>query len=495
MATMQSPSGGQTPPPPPAGSRSAWPPPPSGGQQSGPPQAGDSQLSDTMERMLRPQGLFARPQPKQYDWNSEWTPGAATASTGPTPVTGAAPPAGPPPPGPAPTGSNPGMMPPGGAPQWGQPPTPPPPGSPYQTGTVGQAGGSTPPLGYPAGGAPTTTDQYGLGPGRGQYQPGADGQEQYGPGGQFGAGQLPPGQLPPGQVPPGQYGSGQYGQATYPQAGYGSAQFGPGQLAPGQYGVDQYGATQVGQAPYPGGQYGPPGQYGQYGGQFGPDGSPAPGEKRRLAFGKITLPRSPLIMAIAAAAVVAVVAIAVILSVGGGSNPSGNSAATGDGATPTATSSATSGQSLTERQAAAQLAGLLAQSGTDHAAVTDAVLNVEACGKNLGADAQTFSKSAANRNTLLTKLAAIPGRSSLPAAMLTDLTGAWRASAAVDNDLAKWASHASTAGCHKGDLKYSSYQASINDDTPATNDKLAFVKLWNPLAKKDGLATYQAAQL
>ena len=199
-------------------------------------------------------------------------------------------------------------------------------------------------------------------------------------------------------------------------------------------------------------------------------------------------------MAIAATALVAIVAIAVVLSLGGGTKPSGNSAATGGGATPTASSSA-SGQSLTERQAAAQLAGLLAQSGTDHAAVTDAVLNVEACGKNLGADAKTFSKSAANRNALLTKLAAIPGRSSLPAAMLTDLTGAWKASAAVDTDLAKWATHAATAGCHKGDLKYSSYQASINDDTPATNDKLAFVRLWNPLAKKDGLPTYQAAQL
>ena len=111
-------------------------------------------------------------------------------------------------------------------------------------------------------------------------------------------------------------------------------------------------------------------------------------------------------MAIAAAALVAIVAIAVIVGERQPGNPSGNSTAAGDGATPTATSSATSGQSLTERQAAAQLAGLLTQSGSDHAAVTDAVLNVEACGKNLGADAQTFSTSAANRDTLLAKLAA-----------------------------------------------------------------------------------------
>jgi hypothetical protein len=143
----------------------------------------------------------------------------------------------------------------------------------------------------------------------------------------------------------------------------------------------------------------------------------------------------------------------------------------------------------------AQLATLLKQSGSDHAAVTNAVTNVEACGKNMGADAQTFSTSAANRNNLLARLAALPGRSSLPAAMLSDLNGAWKASASVDSDLAKWANHAATAGCHNGDLNYSSYKASIADDTPATNGKEAFVARWNPLAKQDGLPTYQAAQL
>src|SRR5580693_8885146 len=127
------PSGGPTPPPPPADSRSAWPPPPPPhSQQPGQSAPGNPDLSDTMERMLRPQGLFQRPQPKQYDWNSEWTPGAATASTGPTPVPGAAPPAGPPPG--------------GGPPTWqGQQPTPPPggqypPGAAYQTGAIAPAG-------------------------------------------------------------------------------------------------------------------------------------------------------------------------------------------------------------------------------------------------------------------------------------------------------------------------------------------------------------------
>ena len=46
-----------------------------------------------------------------------------------------------------------------------------------------------------------------------------------------------------------------------------------------------------------------------------------------------------------------------------------------------------------------------------------------------------------------------------------------------------------------GDLKYSSYVASLSNDGTATSDKRAFVSLWNPLAQKDGLPTYQAAQL
>jgi hypothetical protein len=515
--TPPPPSGGPTPPPPPAGSRSAWPPPPPpNGQQPGGPGSGDSQLSDTMERMLRPQGLFQRPQPKQYDWNSQWTPGAATASTGPTPVTGAAPLTGPPtgsgpatwagqqqptpPPGGATTAANPGLMPPGG-PNPGQYPGAGgqyPPGTAYGTGAFGAAGGPTPPPGYPAAGPPTTVDRYG-------------------PGGQFAGGQPGPGtygqpalpQNGQGQLPPGQYGAGQYGQNTQAQGQYGATQFGPGQLGPGQYGVDQYGATQVVQ-PYPDGQYGPggvPGPYGpggQYGtpgpygpgGQYGPDGTPMADQKRPLTFGKITLPRSPLILAIAGAGLLAIVAIVAVISLSGSPSSSSGTPPTAAGGTPTAkASSSASGQSPTERQAALQLSALLKQSGSDHAAVTDAVLNVEACGKNLGADAQTFSTSAANRETLLARLADLPGHTSLPAALLNDLSGAWEASASVDTDLAKWANHAATAGCHGGDLNYSSYKASMTDDTPATNDKQAFVSLWNPLARQDGLPTYQAAQL
>jgi hypothetical protein len=156
------------------------------------------------------------------------------------------------------------------------------------------------------------------------------------------------------------------------------------------------------------------------------------------------------------------------------------------------TSSGASG--LTQRQAATALSGLLSQSGTDHADVNAAVTNVQACGKNLPKDARVFSKAAANRNILLSKLARLPGRSALSAAMISDLTGAWQASATVDGDLAKWATTAA-GHCHQGNPKDPNLNASYPFDDKASSDKESFVKLWNPLAHKVGLPRYTAGQL
>jgi hypothetical protein len=148
-----------------------------------------------------------------------------------------------------------------------------------------------------------------------------------------------------------------------------------------------------------------------------------------------------------------------------------------------------------QRQAAAQLSALLPQSGTDRADVIDAVGNVRSCGKNLRKDVQIFSTAASNRRALVSKLGSLPGRSALPAAMLTDLSGAWQASAQVDTDLAQWAATAASHGCHKGNSKDHSLQASYGPDGQATAGKQAFARLWNPLAKRYGLRTYQWEQL
>ena len=148
---------------------------------------------------------------------------------------------------------------------------------------------------------------------------------------------------------------------------------------------------------------------------------------------------------------------------------------------------------MTQQQAATALSGLLMQSGTDRAAVNAANVNVKGC-TDLTADAQTFTKAAANRRTLLAKLSQLPGRSALSPAMLTDLTDGWQASATVDTDLANWAT-SEEGHCTKNDLGNPAYTASLPYDDKATNGKTAFVKQWNGLARKYGLAVYQPVKI
>jgi hypothetical protein len=395
-----------------------WPPPPGAPQgPSAPYGAPEPQLSDTVERMLRPQGLFQNMQPRPFDWQQAYAAPAQAPQPGP-----GQPPSGPPPP----DGS--GYQAPG---QYGQPPYP---GGDYRAADYGATEWGA----VQYGGQYATTDLAAA-----QYQQG-----------QFGQGQI---------------GQGQIGQAQYP----------PGQYPPGQY--------------PPGGQYGPGGPLGP-GGQFGPGMPPAAGGQRQLAFGKVrlNLPKGPLVPAMVAALLVVVVAAAVVLAVQNGkSSASGSGTGTASGGTPTTSSSASA---LAEQQAATQLAGLLAASGNDRSDVNAAAGNVEAC-KDLAAGAREFTKAATNRQTLLAKLAQLPGGSALPPAMVADIRGAWQASATVDEDLAKWASKAATGGCHKGNGKDPNLNASYNFDTIADNDKTAFVKLWNPLARKDGLPTYTVDQL
>jgi hypothetical protein len=198
--------------------------------------------------------------------------------------------------------------------------------------------------------------------------------------------------------------------------------------------------------------------------------------------------------AIVVVALIIIAGVAVLLS-GLGSNPgtaSGSSGATGS-ATPTASPSA-SASALTQRQAAVQLSGLLAQSGTDRADVNAAYSNVQGCGTDLAGDAQVFDRAAANRRTLLTKLTRLSGRSALSAAMIADLTAAWQASATVDSDLGKWAT-AAVGHCHKGNPGDANLIASVPYDSQATNNKQAFARLWNRLARKEGLSTYTVSQL
>jgi hypothetical protein len=334
------------------------------------------------------------------------------------------------------------------------------------------------PGGYPADGQHPQGNPYQQG---GPYPPGG----QYPQGGQYPATgafqqagppppwpQAPTGAMPaagatapPGQAPPGYPAGGQYPQGGGYQGPYGN----------GQYGQEQF----------PPGQFGPDGQY------YGPDGPPSGGGRGKALLGKLPFKRPLIPVAVAAGIAIVVVAALTLSSHGGppaGAPGNGSAAA----ATPTA-SSATGTTALTQQQAATSLAGLLSQSGTDHSDVNAAVSNVEGC-TGLAADAQEFSKAAANRGTLLSKLAQLPGRSALPAAMISNLTTGWQASATVDADLAKWAT--SEAGhCKKNDFKNPNYAASLPFDSKATNGKTAFVGQWNALARKYHLSVYQPSQI
>jgi hypothetical protein len=200
--------------------------------------------------------------------------------------------------------------------------------------------------------------------------------------------------------------------------------------------------------------------------------APAPSRPRRA--------RRPLVPVIAAVALVAVVAVVIIFRA-----HSGGAAATG-------TTPSTSSQDA--RQAAAGLSGLLAQSVTDRTAVIDAVADVRGCGPSLPKDARTFASAASSRQRLLSRLRSLPGRSLLPAMMLQDLTSAWQASAQVDTDLAGWAADNITRGCHHNSRSDAQLQASYAPERQATAGKLAFARLWNPLASRYGLTTYQRNQ-
>jgi eukaryotic-like serine/threonine-protein kinase len=77
--------------------------------------------------------------------------------------------------------------------------------------------------------------------------------------------------------------------------------------------------------------------------------------------------------------------------------------------------------------------------------------------------------------------------------MLQDLTSAWQASVAADQDFVAWAQDESR-GCVP-DQSDPNLQAATNPDLQATSYKTAFLRRWNPLATEYGLTTYQQNEL
>src|SRR6185437_13951704 len=180
-----------------------------------------------------------------------------------------------------------------------------------------------------------------------------------------------------------------------------------------------------------------------------------------------------------------------------GGQPSGNTGSASPTAPATTASPATStaAPAVTERQAAANVATMLSQSVSDRAAIISAASDVGDCGPNLGSDAKVFDDAASSRKSLLTSLTTMPGRTALPAALLSDLTQAWQASIAADQAYAKWANDENTQGCVANDTSDPGYQATVTPNTNATTYKTAFVGQWNPVAAKYGLTQYKQNQL
>jgi hypothetical protein len=150
---------------------------------------------------------------------------------------------------------------------------------------------------------------------------------------------------------------------------------------------------------------------------------------------------------------------------------------------------------VTEQQAAKNASALLARSASDRTAITAAASDVSACGPDLSADLATFNKSASSRKAMLASLSALPGRATLPAALLGDLAASWRASVTADQAYARWASDELAKTCVPHDASDPGYQATVAPNAAATQDKTAFVDSWNQIAARYGLTKYQQAQL
>ena len=169
--------------------------------------------------------------------------------------------------------------------------------------------------------------------------------------------------------------------------------------------------------------------------------------------------------------------------------------------TPTTTHRATTHRATTttaapsEQVAAQGLATLLTQSVADRSDINAASNDVTSCGSSLAQDAQVFDSAANSRQQLITQLSTLSGASMLPPTMIQDLTNAWQASAQVDDDYASWANDKSSRGCTPNDTADPNYQAATTPNQQATQNKMAFAALWDPLATQYNLTAYQWNQL
>lgn len=212
-------------------------------------------------------------------------------------------------------------------------------------------------------------------------------------------------------------------------------------------------------------------------------------------------------MIVGGVAIVVIAAVGVVLATRHPGNASANDASASHPAvhtsapTPSPKPSASPSPNYTqvratpEGKAATALAALLARSVLQLGDVKGATADVRAC-QDLKADEATFDKSADNRRAMVTSLASLTGRSTLPAAMLRDLNGGWETSVKEYLDLGYWANDEVFDGCNKSRVTSdTNYRTASNLGNQATTDKKEFLALWGPIAHKYGYPTYDYWQL
>ena len=139
---------------------------------------------------------------------------------------------------------------------------------------------------------------------------------------------------------------------------------------------------------------------------------------------------------------------------------------------------------------------MLSRSVSDRSAISGAAADVAGCGPGLaGRSPKVFATAVASRKALLAQLSALPGRTALPAGLVSDLTAAWQASVSADQAYARWAADENSRSCTPDDTGDPGYQATIAPNAAATKNKTAFTAAWNPVAARYGLARYQPGQL
>jgi hypothetical protein len=300
-------------------------------------------------------------------------------------------------------------------------------------------------------------------------------------------GQVAAATMAPPQVVPAGAGVDAATMAAMPPA---TGSSGPGQQgAGGQPGwPGQQGAGVA--TPAPPGTYQQPGPYPQYppGGGTAPQGwppqYPPPAKKSKgVLLGAVG---GTVVVAVAVAAVVVVLGHKTN-SGGGPTNPPSTSSSSSSSSTPPPTSPAQTAQSE-----ATAVNNLLTNMANSRGPLQSAVSNVGNC-TNLSGDITQLQQIAGARQGELNSAQSLQtGALSNGGTAQSELVTALRLSLRIDNDYLSWARDQQANGCGSYSSAYQDANAHNNE---ATNDKIAFLNTWNPIASQYGLPQYSAGQI